>query len=67
MFLYTDGVTEARAGNDLYGEERLSNLLSSFSGQTPADAVSGVVSDVVEHAGGHLRDDLEILAIPRIP
>ena len=31
LFLYTDGLTEARAGKELFGEERVFELLARFA------------------------------------
>ena len=58
MVLYTDGVTEARRGHDLFGESR---LLEALSGQNHVDVqqmVDMLVSAVTEHASGRLTDDL---------
>jgi sigma-B regulation protein RsbU (phosphoserine phosphatase) len=62
LFLYTDGVTEARRDGALYGEQRLFDLLASTRGSA-RDVVSDVVGDVVSYSQGTLRDDLAILAI----
>ena len=63
LFLYTDGLTEARHDREFYGEERLFSLLASASTALVGDAVDEVVADVMSFTGNHLRDDLAILAL----
>jgi sigma-B regulation protein RsbU (phosphoserine phosphatase) len=63
LLLYTDGVTEAhRPRRELYGEQRLSAALREMAGSEPAEVVRRVLSDLHEHAGGTLGDDLCIVA-----
>ena len=66
LFLYTDGLTEARRGRELFGEERLFDLLRREKATLPAGAVSDVIDAVLEFTGGHLSDDLALLAIRRV-
>jgi GAF domain-containing protein len=63
LFLYTDGLTEARRGAELYGEERLLALLGSTTRGPARELVAEVMADVMSFAAGHLRDDLAILAV----
>jgi GAF domain-containing protein/ligand-binding sensor protein len=65
VFLYTDGLTEARCDGKLYGEERLFEFLSTLGAEAPGDVVDEVVLDVMVCASNHLRDDLAILAVGR--
>ena len=65
LFLYTDGLTEARRAGELYGEERLFALLATTERDSASDVVATVLSDVTSFAGNILRDDLAILAIRR--
>ena len=63
LLLYTDGVTEAhRPRRELYGEPRLSAALREVAGSEPAAVVRRVLTEVHEHAGGTLTDDLCIVA-----
>ena len=64
LFLYTDGLTEARRGDKLYGEERLFALLSEADGG-PQDVLRRVLDDVMLFSGGDLRDDMAALALTR--
>ena len=64
--LYTDGLAEARAGEQLFGEERIANTLRRDPGRRPRRAVQ-----VAARGGPRLRhaspitDDVAILAIRR--
>lgn len=66
LFLYTDGLTEARRGDELFGEERVFDLLSRLGGRDPAEVVRAVVEKVLDYAGGRLNDDLALLALKRV-
>ncbi len=67
LFLYTDGLTEARKGDELYGEARLYEVLSQSSDGYRATAiVEDVLTDMLAFGGGRLRDDLAILAVRRL-
>lgn len=61
VLLYTDGVTEARSGNEFFGEERVRGALEA--GGTPDDVVQRLLADVRRFAHGELRDDVAILAV----
>lgn len=65
LFLYTDGVTEAEnAFKELYGEERLSSILSTCTTadvRTTVDMVIQSISDHVKEA--EASDDLTLLLI----
>lgn len=65
LFLYTDGLTEARRDGDFYGEGRLRDILATLRGSGPDEAVETVLTSVLEFSGGRLRDDLALLAIRR--
>lgn len=68
LFLYTDGLTEARNEQGLYGEGRLFNLLSANSGASEPGALLRVVlDDVLAYSGENLHDDLALLAVQRLP
>lgn len=62
LFLYTDGLTEARRGDEFYGEERLFALLAGIDGG-PQGALSRVLDDALTFSGGRLRDDLALLGL----
>ena len=64
VVLYTDGVTEVRAGREeLFGHRDLAALLARCAG-LPADTVAQRVQDaVLEAADGRPRDDIAVLVI----
>jgi PAS domain S-box-containing protein len=66
LFLYTDGLTEARRDGTLYGEDRLCEFLSTTRNASAKQLVEDVVADVMTFSGGQLRDDLAILAVKRL-
>ena len=56
VFLYTDGVTEARSNGDLYDDERLAATCAAAE-PTAAAVVDAVLSDVLAYQHGQARDD----------
>lgn len=68
LLLYTDGVTEATAGDDddefgRHGIERALRNAPRHSAQTLATSVFDAVQ---RHAGGMLSDDLTVLAVMKV-
>jgi serine phosphatase RsbU (regulator of sigma subunit) len=63
LFLYTDGVTEARSPDLAYFEDRLTDELSALAGRAPADVISALRALVVEFSVNELRDDMTMLAV----
>ena len=68
--LYTDGITEARGGDDgeeLFGSGRLRAVLADCAGQ-PVETIAARVDQVVQRwSGGDSRDDIALLAIQSAP
>jgi sigma-B regulation protein RsbU (phosphoserine phosphatase) len=67
LFLFTDGVIEARTDNgDFYSEKRLMRLLGESSGSLHAQ-VAAIKQNVIDFSGGKsLADDVTILALKRL-
>lgn len=65
MFLYTDGVTEARSPADAaYGEGQLLDALAGVAQSDPAGMIHHVRREVLRHAAGAAQsDDVTMLAI----
>ena len=63
LLMYTDGVTEARAGNRFFGEGRVRRVLRQ--GGTPTAIVQRLLGLVQHFAAGELRDDAAILVVAR--
>jgi phosphoserine phosphatase RsbU/P len=66
LFLYSDGLLEARGAGDEYGVDRVVNLLRQQSGRPPAELIAACLEDVrVFTSAAALLDDLTMLAIRR--
>jgi serine phosphatase RsbU (regulator of sigma subunit) len=64
VVLYTDGVTEVRAGSEeIFGHRDLAQLLARSGGLSPDGVAQRVQDAVLEAAGGRPRDDIAILVI----
>jgi serine phosphatase RsbU (regulator of sigma subunit)/PAS domain-containing protein len=63
LFLFTDGVTDARSPELAYFEERLTDALATLAGRPPAEVVSAMQALVVEFSMNDLRDDMTMLAL----
>jgi sigma-B regulation protein RsbU (phosphoserine phosphatase) len=66
VLLFTDGVTEARHGLDMYGQERLRALLAT-AGSTSQELVTELLDDVMAFQGADARDDIALVAITVSP
>ncbi len=72
LLLYTDGLTEARRSNgdgssDLFGEERVAEIVAAMRGEPPARVVNALRDAVGDFVGGSLADDLCIVALRANP
>lgn len=65
LFQYTDGVTEAtNEGCELYGMERLAEILGRNAHKTPAELLSAVKKDVDSFVGEAPQfDDITMLCL----
>jgi sigma-B regulation protein RsbU (phosphoserine phosphatase) len=61
VVLYSDGVTEARRGRELFGDERLRGAVSEAIGGTAADIVRAIEAAVLRFSS-ELSDDVAVLA-----
>ena len=62
VLLYTDGLTEARRGRELFGLGRVTAALGELGDPTPDQAIGVLRDRVTEFASESLRDDLCLLA-----
>ena len=62
LLLFTDGVTEGRRGDELYGEDRLVALVDRV-GPVPSALVDETVRAVADFQSGTLRDDVAVVAL----
>lgn len=70
LLLYTDGVTEANAGNteevEMFGEDRLLELFNELQGNNARDIVHSVIGSVYEFTEyGDQKDDITLLCIQK--
>jgi phosphoserine phosphatase RsbU/P len=64
VVLYTDGVTEVRAGQqEVFGERDLAELLRRCAGMHPDGVAQRIQDAVLAAAGGRPRDDIAVLVI----
>jgi len=67
VVLYTDGVTEARGGSEMYGEKRLADKIQEFSSLSPKEICQHLLDDVLEFSSGSEEsDDKTIVVIKRV-
>jgi serine phosphatase RsbU (regulator of sigma subunit)/PAS domain-containing protein len=63
LFLYTDGVAQARGPDNTYFADRLADELAGLAGSAPDELVAGMRRAMNEFSGGHLVDDVTMLVI----
>lgn len=63
LLMFTDGVTEARNASDTFYDPV--DRLAGRAGLSPNHLVDLVIGDVQRHTGGHVTDDLALLAVSR--
>jgi len=65
VVLFTDGVIEARSGDELYGFERLDALLVRRHERSAEDIAASVIESARRFAGGELFDDCAVVVVKR--
>ena len=66
LFLYTDGLSEARNESDEYGVDRVMTLVGRQAARQPAELIAACVDDVRAFVnGGPSFDDMTVLAVQR--
>lgn len=65
ILLYTDGLAEARSGEQLFGEERIAQILRRDPGQATGVLCKTLLEAARDFASAPLSDDVAILAIRR--
>ena len=61
LCLFTDGLVEAHQGRDMFGSERVADLLRLHRHEPVPDLGAALVRAAREFHGGHLADDLAIV------
>lgn len=62
IMVHTDGVTEARRGDEFFGTSRVLAQVAAH-GTDPAVLVDGLLADVLDFSDGVPRDDIAVLAM----
>lgn len=65
LFLYTDGLVEARRGSDLFGSERACEVLAAEWRSAIQLRVRRLIRAARRHENEQLRDDVVVLAVER--
>ncbi len=65
LLIATDGLAEARHGDQFFGEERVAGLLRREADADPPVLCKTMIEAAVEFAGGPLGDDVSVLAVRR--
>ena len=66
LFLYTDGLSEARCADDEYGVDRVTHVVRQAAAKRPAELVAACLSDLRTFVDGPALDDLTLLSIQRM-
>ena len=63
--LYTDGLAEARNGDQLFGEERVATIIRRDPGASPDVLCKALLEAARDFSDGPIEDDVAILAVRR--
>ena len=63
LVLYTDGVTEERGEQGIFGEHGLAAALEGAAGASASEIVDRIERAVLAHGSGEPRDDIAILVV----
>lgn len=63
LVLYTDGITEARRGTRLLGDDGLDRAIASLAGSPVEEMPAALAEVAVGASGGVLRDDIAVLVV----
>jgi len=66
LLLYTDGLAEARAGEQLFGEDRIASMIRRDPGMSADVLCKSLLAAARDFATAPLRDDVAILAIRKV-
>jgi len=66
VLLYTDGLTDARAGNAIFGDERVATLVRRDAKSDATRLCRSLLEAAQDFASGPLKDDVAILAVRRV-
>jgi serine phosphatase RsbU (regulator of sigma subunit) len=64
--MYTDGLSEVRNGEELFGEERIANAIKRDPGVAADVLCKSLLETATDFSSGPITDDVAILAIRRV-
>jgi serine phosphatase RsbU (regulator of sigma subunit) len=67
LLAYTDGISEARRDGDLFGEQRLAEVVVAARHQPIEEVADRVIAAVRDFAGQEPSDDLALMALRVLP
>ena len=67
LVLYTDGVTEARGAEDVFGDDRLGHLVAASAELSAGSIARRIVDEVLTYQGGLPSDDIAVVVIKASP
>ncbi|WP_395694436.1 PP2C family protein-serine/threonine phosphatase [Nocardioides sp.] len=67
LLLHTDGVTEARGAEGMFGDDRLRAALAGMGGLPARSVVDAVAIAVTDHLGDRPHDDIALVAVQHRP
>jgi sigma-B regulation protein RsbU (phosphoserine phosphatase) len=65
VLLYTDGLAEARNGDQLFGEDRVATIIRRDPGAAPDVLCKSLLEAARDFSEGPIEDDVAILAVRR--
>lgn len=65
LVMVTDGVTEARSGTRMFGEDGVADALTRLDSTNVPEIPAALLKEVLTYSGGQLRDDVVILSVAR--
>ena len=63
LFLYTDGVAQARGPDNTYFQDRLADELAALAGREPEEVVASMRRAMNDFTREHLVDDVTMLVM----
>lgn len=66
IVLYTDGITESRVGQELFGLDGLQKAIEKYSDLSPTEMAGNIVKEAKAFGGGKLLDDAAVMVIKTI-
>ncbi|HYR29772.1 MAG TPA: SpoIIE family protein phosphatase [Thermoanaerobaculia bacterium] len=67
LVLFTDGLSEASDGTDLFGEERIVAIASAAGNTGAAELQQRIVGEAMSFAEGEIEDDLTLVVVAITP